>query len=443
MKLKHKNKIIVAGMLGNLIEAFDMSTCGLLSVFFAKYLTVDTHDSLLIILATFFLGFLARPIGALILGLYSDLYGRKRTLAVSILVMGVSTSMIGLIPSFDVIGIWAVVCLLSLRIIQSFACGAEFLNSSSFLIESTESGYKGFSGSWASFGSMGGVLFASILLFFIIKTVDGNNTLEPIIWRIPFIFAFLGSLIGLYVRLYIPESKEYILQYTPYEKPNFIKLLKESSRYMKSYKTKTACVFFLGSLGVATTFLVYICPSMQVHIYNRFTIIQMLTSNIVSLVVMLFVFPIMGKLSDQLNRTRLIGCSAVAIVIGLYPFFSVLGSGTYQELLIIQSIIAIPAATYYATVPVFLTELFPIRLRCTALSIIYSIAASISGGLIPLTSVYLIRYTQMTTSPILIMVCITSITLVLLSFLKKHSNLHDEKYTNQQGHQQRNLLIPE
>jgi MHS family proline/betaine transporter-like MFS transporter len=190
--MKHQTRIILAGMLGNLIESFDMAICGLLSVYLAKYLIGDTSKGLFLVFLTFFAGYLARPIGALLMGLLSDIYGRKIILAISILTMGISTSIIGFIPPNSLIGIASLVALLLLRIIQSFSCGAEYLNSSAYLVENAPTSKKGYTGSWASFGSMFGLMIASIVALVVTHLNTKYPDLEWAIWRVPFVFAFLG-----------------------------------------------------------------------------------------------------------------------------------------------------------------------------------------------------------------------------------------------------------
>lgn len=422
MNIKHK--IMMAGMIGNLAEAFDMAISGLLSVFLAKYLTSNTKDGLFLILTTFFLGFLARPIGALILGVCSDLYGRKKTLAASILIMGVSTACIGMIPSYAFLGGWSVFFLLTLRIIQNLSCGAELMNSSSYLVESTHSG-KGFSGSWAAFGATAGTLLASMLLCVITITFESHPSLEWFLWRIPFLFALVGALIGLYVRLFIPESKEYVLHYATVSKPMFRELLTQSYHHIRLYKTHAICVFLLSGLGVSATCLMYIFPSIQVNVYHNFTLAQILISNILSLTVMLVCFPWMGKLSDVLNKTIVIRYASMALLVILYPFFHTLSAGSFRQLIVIQAVIAIPAAAYYATVPSFLAELFPLGLRCTVLSVIYASAASLFGGCVPLLSLYLINVTHSPTSPLLIVLgLVVLVSLFLNGTALKESSLH-------------------
>lgn len=409
--MKHQTRIILAGTLGNLIESFDMAICGLLSVYIAKYLIGDASKGLFLVFLTFFAGYLARPIGAMIMGLLSDIYGRKIILAASILSMGVSTTFIGFIPPQSSIGIFSVITLLVLRIIQSFSCGAEYLNSSAYLIENAEVSQKGYSGSWASFGAMSGMLVASFVALIVAYFTTNYPEHDWLIWRVPFVLALLGSSIGLYIRLCIPESMEYIMYYADRPKPNFKSLLSESMNYIKNNKTQSLYVFILSCLGVTTTFQIYIYGPMQAHLYGNFYDHEIIMSNIISLVVLLCVFPLVGKLSDRINREKIVICANIGFLLLSQPFFYSLAHYSVNEFILFQALIAIPAGAYYATVPVILAEMFPIKLRCTVLSVLYSIAASLSAGIAPLASMLLVRTTKIASSPSILVFA-----LVLFSF---------------------------
>ena len=380
--IKHQTRIILAGMMGNLVESFDLAICGLLSVYLAKYLMGDTSAGLLIVFTTFFAGYLARPLGALVMGLFSDIYGRKITLAASVLSMGIATACIGFIPSKSVFGIGSMIMLLILRIIQSFCCGGEYLNSSAYLVENAEASQKGYSGSWAPFGTMAGLLLASIAILAVNYLVNTYPELEWIVWRMPFFLALLGSSIGLYIRLFIPESLEYIMYYSEHPKPKVTGLFKQSLQYIADNKLKSLYVF---------------------------------ASNIISLFVMLSVFPIIGRLSDMINRELIVVAAAFGFLALSRPYFEALSYGDYNNLILIQALISIPAAAYYATVPVILAEMFPLHLRCTVLSVLYSTTASLAAGLTPVLSLMLLRKTNNSTTPSLIVVILVVFTLIIMS----------------------------
>lgn len=400
--MKHRTRILLAGTLGNMIESFDMAICGLLSVYLAKYLIGDASKGILLVLLTFFAGYLARPIGAMVMGLMSDIYGRKIILAASILSMGISTTLIGFVPPNSSIGIASLCLLLILRIIQSFSCGAEYLNSSAYLVENAEASSKGYSGSWASFGAMSGMMIASFVALAVTYFNQQYPELEWAIWRIPFVFALLGSSIGLYIRLFIPESMEYIMYYADKPKPKFGNLFNESFQFIKANKLQSFYVFLLSCLGVTTTFQIYIYGPIQASLYGSFTKHEIILSNIISLTVLLCVFPIIGRLSDRINREKIVIAASLGFLVLSQPFFYTLSYGDFHQLILAQALIAIPAGTYYATVPVMLAEMFPIKLRCTVLSVLYSTAASLSAGLAPLLSLILVKKTGVASSPSLL-----------------------------------------
>lgn len=413
--MKHRHRIMFAGMIGNLIEAFDMAICGLLSVYLAKYLIGNSSMGLLMVFITFFAGYLARPLGAFILGLFSDTYGRKITLAASIVSMGIATTAIGFIPSRESIGSAAWVILLILRIVQSFSCGAEYLNSSAYLVENADENQKGYAGSWASFGSTAGLLMASLVTLGVTVFVSYYPEIEWIVWRVPFIFALLGSSIGLYIRYFIPESLEYVLYYADHPKPKLSKVFKEALHYFYENKLRTLHVFVLSALGVTTTFLFYIYGPTQAHIYGTFTDNQIIISNIFSLVILLAIFPLAGKISDKLSPEKMILISGLGFLGLSQPFLFILSYGTLPQFILVQCLIAIPSAMYYATVPVMLTKMFPLNLRCTVLSVLYSSAASLSAGLTPLLSLILLKKTHTCTAPALLVAVLVILSMITMS----------------------------
>ncbi len=407
--MKHRTRIILTGMIGNLVESYDMAICGLLSVYFVKYLASDTLTGMLAVFATFFAGYLARPIGAVFLGLLSDIYGRKITLAASILFMGIATALIGFIPNNSVMGIASMGCLLILRIIQSFSCGSEYLNSSTYLVENAAASYKGYAGSWASFGAVAGLLIASIVTLVISYCMDTYPELEKDIWRIPFILALLGSTVGLYIRSRIPESLEYIMHYAENPKPKFGSLFNQAFKYVVENKLKTLYVFALSCLGVTSTFLIYIYGPIQAHIYGNFNEHQIIISNIIALSVMLLVSPIVGRLTDKMNREKIICVASCGFWVLSIPFFYFLSSKYYVALVLIQALIALPASAYSATVTVMLTEMFPINMRCTVLSLLYATAASLAAGLTPLLSLMLLRSTNQSIAPTILIIVLIAL----------------------------------
>jgi MHS family proline/betaine transporter-like MFS transporter len=416
--MKHQTRIVLASLLGNLIEAFDMAICGLSSIYLAKYLIGDETKGVFLVFLTFFAGYLARPIGATIMGIFSDIYGRRVVLAASILGMGVATTAIGFIPSDSAIGIAAMVLLIVFRVIQSFSAGAEYLNSSAYLIESVGASNKGYLGSWVAFGATAGMLIASLVALVMSYFIKKHPELEWIIWRVPFVLALLGSSIGLYIRTCIPESIEYVRYYAHHSRPDHIKLFMRSFKYITDHKLKCLNVFLLSYLGVTATFQIYIYAPSQAHVYGNFSDYQIITSNIMALSTLLCFFPVFGKLSDRIPRERIVAMAGFGFMLFSQPFFYFLATKNYPAFLCSHMLISVAASAYSATVPVILPELFPVNLRCTVLSVIYSSAASLAAGLAPLISLMLVHYTNNPVSPSWLLI---SLAVLALTFMSRYN----------------------
>ena len=423
MNVQHKNRIILAGMMGNLVESFDLAICGLLSLYLAKYLIGDSSHGLFFIFLGFFAGYLARPIGAVFMGLCSDRYGRKIMMAASILCMGIATAGIGFIPAHSNIGKIALLLLFSLRIIQSFACGAEYLNSSAFLVECAPKNHKGFSASWSSFGGTAGLLIATITTLTVVHFSEQHPELEWLIWRIPFMIALVGSSVGLYVRLCMPESLEYVLYYSDHKKPKLADLTQQSFHHIKNKKTTSALAIALSLLGVSTSFLIYIYGPIQAKLYGNLDYAHILTSNLVAASVMLCTYPIIGRLSDTYDRTKILRFSSFALLLLAPYFFQALSGHSLQHLILMQALISIPTAAFCAVVPVMLAEMFPLELRCTVLSTLYATSASCAAGLVPLLSFYLVNQTNNPTSPSWIITCLVLFVWGMLMLSQKQGTL--------------------
>ncbi|HAU1289688.1 TPA: MFS transporter, partial [Legionella pneumophila] len=142
---------------------------------------------------------------------------------------------------------------------------------------------------------------------------------------------------------------------------------------------------------------------------------EIILSNILSLIVLLAVFPLVGKLSDKVNREKIVIFASIGFLTLSQPFFYALSHHDIYELLLGQALIAIPAGAYYATVPVMLAEMFPINLRCTVLSVLYSVAASLSAGLAPLISLILVQKTGLASSPAILIFALVSISMFAIN----------------------------
>jgi MHS family proline/betaine transporter-like MFS transporter len=425
--MKHQNKAILGGLMGNVVEAYDMSVCYFLSSELSQILLGDNKGKPTIMLSLIFIAYLAKPIGAFFLGLLSDLYGRKNVLLASIIIMGMSTSLIGIIPPYAHIGLYAAALLLVLRMIQSMALGSEFLNSSSLLVESGSSHNRGFRGCWSSVGVKAGYLISCCVveLFHSYSKIypEYNN-----LWRIPFLFALITTLIGFYIRAKMPESLAYILYYSNRKKPSTRDIYKQSLVFVTTYPFMFYFAFFSVFLSVTTGFFFYLYIPMHAIQYAHISRSLIMASNLLSLTFVTLLIPIFGWISDRNDRLKMLAGASIALLILAYPFMHLVNYGNAAYFLLMQLLISIPCACYYSVATVLLTELFPIQIRCTALSIVYSISASLAAGLPPLLSDYLARKTQSPSSPCIIIIILSSVVIINIKLLAQRYRTGKNSY---------------
>lgn len=416
--MKHQNKAILGGLMGNVVEAYDISICYFLAAELSRVLLGDNKERPTVILFLIFIAYLAKPIGAFILGLFSDIYGRKIVLMGSIIIMGLSTALIGLIPGYDDIGIYAAALLLSLRIIQSMALGSEFLNSSSLLVESGDDRQRGFRGCWSSVGVKVGNLMACL----VVEGMHSYSMMYPgseSLWRLPFLFALVTTLVGFYIRAKMPESLAYVIYYANRAKPTTREIYQQSLFFVKKYPFIFHYAFFSTFLSVATGFFFFLYIPLHASQYAHISHQMIVISNILSLVLVALLIPIFGWISDKQDRLKMLTFASSGLLILAYPFMYAINYGNAWCFILMQLVISIPCACYYSVATVVLTELFPLQIRCTALSIVFSIAASLAAGVPPLLSDYLAYHTKMPSSPSVIIMVMAGIVLINISVLAR------------------------
>lgn len=403
--------------MGNLVEAYDISICYFLAAELSRSLLGNAKGNPSVILSLVFIAYLAKPIGAFILGLFSDLLGRKNVLIISILIMGLATTCIGLIPGYDAIGIYAAGLLLIFRIIQSMALGSEFLNSASYLVESGNNQQRGFRGCWPSVGVKAGYLVAALIVQMMNYLGEHYLISANWLWRIPFVLALITTVFGVYIRYNMPESMDYIVYYAQHTKPTTKVIYRQSLRFVRQFPFLFNYAFFASFLSVATGFFFYLYIPLHAIQHSELSQQFIMQSTIASLTFVCIIIPVFGWISDKLDRLKMLTWATAGLLILAYPFMLAINYGNSTEFLLMQLLLSIPCACYYSVSSVILTELVPLPIRCTALSIVFSIAASIASGLPPLLANYLYQHTNSPNSPSIIMIVMALTVLVNIKFL--------------------------
>jgi len=420
--LSVSKRTIIGGAIGNALEMYDYVIWGLFSVYLSKEF-LPPNAKLSDIFFLFLLTYILRPIGSLVGGILADQAGRKKILTLSIFLMGICTSIVGILPSYAQIGVSSVFLLLFIRLIQVFAVGSEYISSIALLIESCDKQKRGYFGSWAAFGVNAGVLISSLFGSLILYLMD-LHVLPEWGWRFAFMLAFLTMLIGFWIRNSLPESLEFIAENARTEKRSFFDVLYEALAVFKSQTFDTFVVFSLVCFGVSTTILIFIYAPIHMSTVNHLHNTHSFIINSSSLTLIVLLIPLFGLISDHLGRTKTILMGCITLSLLSLPYFSVLSSGNFYQILMAHTMMAIPCASIFAVTPVLITEIFPLSIRCSITNLIYSLAACIGGGITPLIAFKLEQYASYL--PGLILVILGGINIFFLAayMRRKHGLPH-------------------
>ncbi|OLL29068.1 hypothetical protein BTH42_24350 [Burkholderia sp. SRS-W-2-2016] len=408
------SRLILATSIGNALEFYDLVVYG----YFAAVLSrtfFPVHDrtvSLLLTLGTFALSYLARPVGALALGSFSDRKGRKASLTLSIALMTLGTAMIALMPPYAAIGVLAPIGVFASRLLQGFSAGGEFGSSTAFLIEHAPQ-RKGFMASW-QFSSQGASTLLASLFGAVLTTTLSTEQLESWGWRIPFLFGLLIGPIGLYIRRRIDES------------PEFERAEKSEAPVRELLATqKERVLVSIGALILTTTanYMLLYMPTYAARQLGLAPSSGFIATLLAGLIMMLLT-PFIGHLSDKIGRVRIMLCTAVLFFATVYPAFVLMNAHpSLGTLLAAVAWVALLKATYFAPLPALMSEMFPTRTRTTGMAFGYNIGTTIFGGFTPVAIAALIAATGNNLAPglYLMIAAVLSIFSVTWARLRLHA----------------------
>ena len=380
--------VIAASTLGSALEWSDFFYYSFLAVTVFPTVFFSPLNPSIGILASFsanFVGFVARPLGGIFFGRFGDRVGRKSTLAATLLLIGATTMLMGIIPGYAQLGITAPLLLVSLRFLQGVGVGGEWGGAVLLTMEFSNQRRRGFWTSWPQIGVPVGLALsaASILLF---KSLYPGEAFQVIGWRIPFLLSTILVALGLYIRLRIPET------------PAFLRLV--ASHRQAVNVTLTACRLYWREIlqtalirtgeqapyYIFTTFaLTY--GTLILHLDVTLIFISMIAASGVSSCMM----PIFGALSDRVGRRRTTIYGALMMMVCAFPYFLLLN--TRNPLLVILALalaLGCPHACLYGPQSSLIAERFPTRLRYTGASLGYQLASIIAGGPAPIIATYLL-----------------------------------------------------
>lgn len=399
-------RTITAGTIGNIIEWYDFAVYGLFATVLAQnfFPSNDEVASLLAALAVFAVSFFVRPLGAIVFGAYGDRRGRKKALAMTVILMGLGTLMVGVLPTYGSIGVLAPVLLVVARLVQGLSTGGEWSGSSVFIVEHAPPGRRGLYGSWVQFGASGGSLLGSLVgvaLGLIFSTAD----VQSWAWRLPFLFGGVLGAFGLFLRSRLDDTPEFRdLERRGQVVENGLGRA-VTSRWRDGARAFGFTLAYTVSVYMLLTYMpTYVTTTTGIELTNA------LLSNSIQLAVMLLLIPFMGALSDRVGRRPVLlafcGLSAVLT----YPLFLLISVGTISAVIAGQVAFACIVALIGGAGPTATAEMFPTNVRFSALGISYNLAVAAFGGTAPFISTLLIKLTGDHATPALYMIAAAVVT---------------------------------
>lgn len=369
-----QKKVILAGTVGNAIEWFDWTIYATFAVFFAKqfFPSDDPTASLLATFAIFAVGFFMRPLGGIVLGIFSDRYGRKAALAATIIMMAGGSLMIGLSPTYESIGIFAPIILVLARLLQGLSLGGEFASAATYLSEMAPKNKRGFYSSFMFFSSAIGILMASGLAWALTSTLT-ETQMSEYGWRIPFILGAIGGLVGMWIRKSVPDSE---MTHKKESVKNPLVVL------VKRHPKETLRIV---GISILTTFAFYIfvvyVPTYAIKVLGAEPQTAF-AANTVGLIIFMLCQPVFGWLSDKIGRKPQLIVFAVGYLVFFYPIIKWM-DGTFASILLVELFGLVLYALYTAIGPAVMSEQFPTEVRAVGIGAPYNLMVALLGGTTP------------------------------------------------------------
>ncbi|MDM5286134.1 MFS transporter [Peribacillus frigoritolerans] len=420
MEKKQMRRILIASLVGSSIEWFDYFLYGTVSALVFNQLFFVNEDptiGLLLSYASFALAFFIRPFGGVIFSHIGDRIGRKKTLVITLSLMGVATFGMGLLPTYQAVGIWAPILLITLRLVQGLGIGGEWGGALLLAVEYAPAEKRGLFGAIPQMGVTIGMLLGTAALS--IMTLLPENAFMTWGWRIPFIFSALLVFFGLWIRKGIDET------------PSF-KKVKESGEVPKlpiveTLKNYWREVLIAVGAKVVETAPFYIFSTFVVSYATSnlgFSRTATLTAVMIATIITTILIPIMGNLSDKIGRKKLFIGGTIGMALFAFPYFWLLQQKSVL-LLIVATVIGLGViwAPITAVLGTMFSEIFDAKIRYTGITLGYQIGAALAGGTAPLVATALLDRFNNSYVPVAIYIIFASVlSLAAIWAVKDRSN---------------------
>lgn len=410
-------RILPATVMGNALEFFDFTIYAIFAVTIGKtfFPLENATASLIASWGTFAVGFLMRPLGALLFGYLGDKYGRKFSLGGTILLTGLPTFVIGILPGYEQFGIVAPLILILCRLLQGLCTGGEYNGAAIFALEHFRK---------IKPGTVGGMITASCVIGALLATFSGfliSNYGSDWMWRLPFIFGAFISLIGFIIRYYMDETPEF----SALQKKNEVRNIPLRTIYM-SYPTSSLLSFMVGSLNGALSYTLFGFLNMYMSKYLGLEQAVAIKYNLLGLSFFMFFSPLAGYFLDRVGGEKAMKIAGCLVLGGSIPVFFLLQTLNPFFILLGQALLGILTAGIAGAGHGFMQGLFPTQMRYRGISINFCLGMALCGGTAPLLLTYLIESRHLSLyAPSLYLISISSAFLICVLFLSK--KVYNEK----------------
>jgi metabolite-proton symporter len=387
MGKKQMRRVLVASLVGSSIEWFDYFLYGTVAALVFNQLFFVNEDptiGLLLSYASFALAFFIRPFGGVIFSHIGDRIGRKKTLVLTLTLMGVATFGMGVLPTYQAVGIWAPILLITLRLVQGLGIGGEWGGALLLAVEYAPAEKRGLFGAIPQMGVTIGMLLGTIALS--IMTLLPENEFITWGWRVPFIFSALLVFFGLWIRKGIDETPSFKKVQESGEVPK-LPIVETFKNYWREVIIAVgAKVVETAPFYIFSTFVISYAPSNL-----GFSRTATLNAVIIATVITTILIPIMGNLSDKIGRKKLFISGTIGMALFAFPYFWMLQQNSVL-LLIIATVIALGIiwAPITAVLGTMFSEIFDAKIRYTGITLGYQIGAAVAGGTAPLVATALL-----------------------------------------------------
>lgn len=411
-------KAIVAASAGNALEWYDFTVYALFAVYIGQnfFKNDDPTVQLMASFLAFGLGFIARPLGALLIGSYGDRAGRKAALTLTIMLMAVGTLLIAVAPPYAAIGIGAPLLIVLGRVLQGFSAGGEVGSATAFLVEHAPPGRRGEYASWLQ-ASMGisNLLGAGVAT--LVTTLLTPEQIGSWGWRVPFIIGLAIAPVGLWMRKALhetPEFKDEQARSNGVSKAAKTPLL----QVVRDHPRELVLGFGLSVLWAVGPYALIIYMPIYVQRSMGFTSSQAFTAALVGNVFLVLGCLAAGRLSDRVGRRTMLTTGALLLLFLVYPLMSFLQANhTTAALIAVQSFFCLLVAVYVGVAPSALSEVFPTRVRTSGMAISYNTAVTILGGFAPAILTWINYTTKVAFAPAFYVMGASIVALLSVAFL--------------------------